>query len=605
MALRRLLGILTVLVLWAAGLPAATAADGDLTFNGRGFGHGRGMSQWGAYGYSVDLGADSRAILDHYYGGTSHATNAGNPQISVELLGLRGRETLLTGPGLTVNGIPLGRNAVRVRGVASNTFEVLVGDTCAGPWTLWTGAAGGRVGSGATVGGELRLCELGSIRAYRGTMVIVDGGGFQTTVNTLAMDDYLRGVLPREMPASWGSAGGGRGMEALEVQAVAARSYALSSQWTPYARTCDSTACQVYTGAYTRPDGGAVSWIEDGRTDTAVFATTGQVRRRADGSVARTEFSASSGGWTAGGEFPAVEDRGDATAANPNRSWSVTLTQAQVAAALGVTSVSAARVTQRNGLGADGGRVLQIVFDTSSGQRILTGEQARTALGLKSSWFTINSLSTAQARAYARSLYLDVLGHPGDEPGIGYWTAVLLGGADRRSVAYGFAASDERYRQLVHTTYVWALRRAPDPGGANVWVNLLARGGTLNDLNAGIYGSPESLTALGRGDVRLWVEGVYQGLLARGANSDERNYWAGVAAGSGRSAVALAISTSAEARDRRLGEYYRVLLGRAVDEGGRSTFAPMLAGRGDFDVVAIIAASDEYRARAESRFPDG
>ena len=49
-------------------------------FTGRGYGHGRGMGQWGAYGFAVDLGADYRAILDHYYGGTSLAGNAGNPR---------------------------------------------------------------------------------------------------------------------------------------------------------------------------------------------------------------------------------------------------------------------------------------------------------------------------------------------------------------------------------------------------------------------------------------------------------------------------------------------------------------------------------------------
>jgi SpoIID/LytB domain protein len=392
---RAVLAVLAALCVWAAGLPVASAADGDVTFNGRGFGHGRGMGQWGAYGYAVDRGADHRAILDHFYGGTSLAGDAANPVVTVELLRLRARETLITGPGLTVNGIALGRNAVRVRGVASNTFEVLVGDSCAGPWTLWTGTAGGRVGTGGTIDGELRLCEPGQIRAYRGSMVIVDGGGFQTTVNRLPVDEYLRGVLPREMPASWGSAGGGRGMEALEAQAVAARGFALASQWTAYATTCDTTSCQVYDGAYTRPDGGAVSWIEDGRTDTAVFATSGQVRRRSDGTVARTEFHASSGGWTAGGHFPAVEDLGDATAANPNRSWSVTMTGAQIATALGLTTINGLRVTQRNGSGTDGGRVLQVLFDTSSGQRIFTGEQVRTALGLKSSWFTISSLSTA------------------------------------------------------------------------------------------------------------------------------------------------------------------------------------------------------------------
>lgn len=583
--------------------PAAIAAEGDVTISGRGYGHGRGMSQWGAYGFAVDRGADHTAILNHYYGGTRAAGDAGNPLVTVELLALRGKETVLTGPDLTVNGVAVGRAAVRFRGVASNTFEVLVADGCGGPWTVWPGAAGGRVGSGATVGGEIRLCETGQVRAYRGTMTVLDGGGFQTTVNTVGIDDYLRGVLPREMPASWGSAGGGRGMEALKVQAVAARSYALSSQWRSYAKTCDTTSCQVYRGAYTRKDGGAAVWLEDSRTDTAVFSTSGQVRRSGSGAIVRTEFSASSGGWTAGGVFPAVEDVGDLTAANPNNAWSVTRSRADVAARLGTGPINAIRITQRNGLGADGGRVQQIVFDTSSGERTFTGAQVRSALGLRSDWFSVAFAPSASARSFVQALYVDVLGRPGDPGGVEAWAQAVSAGADRRAVAAEFAGSSERHNRWVAEVYAAALRRAPDAAGGRGWLDYLNSGATLNDLNAGLYGSAESLQVLGGGDPQLWVEGLYQALLGRGAGAAERAGWANEAARVGRPAVALAISQSAEARDRRLAGYYQALLGRAVDEAGRASFSPSLAGRGDVDAVAVIASSAEYRARAEARFP--
>jgi SpoIID/LytB domain protein len=578
-------------------------ADGDIVISGHGFGHGRGMSQYGSYGYAVERGADYRAILDHYYRGTNLYGDAGNPIITVELLGMRGMETVITGPDLALNGVPLGRGAVRMRGVASNTIEVLVGDTCAGPWSLWTGTPNGLVGSGVNASGELRLCEAGGIRAYRGHLTVLDGGGFQTTVNRVHLDDYLRGVLPREMPAGWGSAGGGRGMEALKVQAVAARSYALSSQWESYANTCDTTSCQVYAGGYTQPFGGAVKWIEDGRTDNAVAATTGQVRRKSNGAIARTEFNSSSGGWTAGGDFPAVEDLGDSTSINPNRDWTVTLSRATVAARLGIAPITGVQVTQRNGLGADGGRVLKVAFNTTVGQQTFTGNQVRAALGLKSDWFSLNTISTAQARAFTQALYADVLGRAGDPGGIDYWSGGLIGGADPYNVAYAFANSTERYRQMVYAAYVHGLNRGPDPGGANTWLNLLLRGGTLNDLNAAIFGSQESLNTLGRGDVRTWVDGVYKALLGRSASQDERTGWANHAAQVGRPAVAMTISQSVEACNKRLGEYYFYLLGRAIDPGGRSTYSGSLAGRGDVDVVAIIGSSAEYRQRAESRFP--
>jgi hypothetical protein len=107
---------------------------------------------------------------------------------------------------------------------------------------------------------------------------------------------------------------------------------------------------------------------------------------------------------------------------------------------------------------------------------------------------------------------------------------------------------------------------------------------------------------LGAGDTSVWVDGVYRGLLGRGAGAAERAYWVGQAARIGRSGVVTTISTSAEARDRRLGEYYLALLGRPMDDSGRGTFSPWLTGTGDVDAVAVIAASEEYRVRAEARF---
>jgi hypothetical protein len=113
-------------------------------------------------------------------------------------------------------------------------------------------------------------------------------------------------VVPRESPASWADQGGGAGLNALKAQAVAARSYAWAENRNPpLYKTCDTTACQVYGGA-----GLNGVRIEDARTDKAIADTAGEVRLL-NGSVARTEFSSSTGGWTAGGTFPAVEDTGD------------------------------------------------------------------------------------------------------------------------------------------------------------------------------------------------------------------------------------------------------------------------------------------------------
>ena len=50
-------------------LPATAAAD-DLVIDGRGWGHGVGLSQYGAYGYALREGRDHRFILAHYYTGS-------------------------------------------------------------------------------------------------------------------------------------------------------------------------------------------------------------------------------------------------------------------------------------------------------------------------------------------------------------------------------------------------------------------------------------------------------------------------------------------------------------------------------------------------------
>ena len=137
----------------------------------------------------------------------------------------------------------------------------------------------------------------------------------------MPLDRYVRGVVPREVSAGWADQGSGAGYQAVKAQAVAARSYAWAEARYTYAKTCDGSTCQVYSGAAVRTAAGVLSPLEDPRTDRAVADTRGQVRIDAKGAVARTEFSSSTGGYTAGGTFPAVVDEGDALAQNPNAAW--------------------------------------------------------------------------------------------------------------------------------------------------------------------------------------------------------------------------------------------------------------------------------------------
>jgi SpoIID/LytB domain protein len=174
-------------------------------------------------------------------------------------------------------------------------------------------------------------------------------------------------------------------MYALMAQAVAARSYAQAENRSSLFKTCDTTSCQVYGGAGV--NGGR---IEDPRTDYAVAATAGQVRIL-NGAVARTEFTSSSGGYTApGGIFPAVDDPGDSV--SPYYNWSTTFRGSQVVQTFGVGSLVAINVLSRNGLGADGGRVTKVRVIGTTRSVDVTGDAFRSALGLRSDWFSIKGI---------------------------------------------------------------------------------------------------------------------------------------------------------------------------------------------------------------------
>ena len=127
----------------------------------------------------------------------------------------------------------------------------------------------------------LGLCEPdGTVTHYRGILDAINDAGTTRVVNDVRVEDYLRGVVPKEISASWAVAGSGRGAEAVAAQAVAARSYGLEQRRYSYASTCDTQACQVYAGSATRTIAtGAATLVEDFRTDQAIAATD---RHRAD-----------------------------------------------------------------------------------------------------------------------------------------------------------------------------------------------------------------------------------------------------------------------------------------------------------------------------------
>lgn len=370
----------------ATATPAAAWASTNVDITGHGYGHGRGMGQWGAFGYATNYGWTYTQILNHYYGGTAVQT-VGLAAMTVDLSELDGNGSVwvTSGAAFTAGGLAIPANGSARITLSGSTLTAQgnatgCGKPLAGVHPVTSGLFKSSVASPQTLSQMLTICDTG--RTYRGTLTLVNGSGVSRVVNTLSMDDYLRGVVPRESPASWGDAAGGKGMAALQAQAVAARSYAAASSRYSWAKICNTQSCQVYGGAGL--DG---TLIEDARSNTAVTSTSGKTLT-AGGAVVSAEFSASTGGWTAGGAFPAVEDLGDSAA--PYHDWSTSIPASTVGDAFGVGILQSITVT-RNGLGADGGRVLTAKVTGTSGSTTVSGDQFRSALGLKSDWFSVHN----------------------------------------------------------------------------------------------------------------------------------------------------------------------------------------------------------------------
>ncbi|MFV0526360.1 MAG: SpoIID/LytB domain-containing protein [Acidimicrobiales bacterium] len=611
-----LLAMAMVLGVTAGGTasPAAAATtDRTITITGRGWGHGRGLSQYGAYGYARDHGWSSAQILDHYYGGTSGgpapANGPVNPSaIRVELRSVRDRHTevALTSGAIKLVGLDgadlgtFGDGAVRIRW-ATSRFEVDVAtptsSTNCGPNWRTVGAIEGRTtvriqaqSSASGADGLLRVCGPSSTTWYRGEVQAVRNGGVRT-VNVLPAEEYLRGVVPNEMPSSWPG-------PAVEAQAVAARSYALAgdSRQQPYADTCDSTLCQVYDGAYTTR-GGSFRTASASASDAAIAATANLVRIDGSGGVARTEFSSSSGGWTAGGTFPAVEDLGDAIDRNPNHTWSVTLDAASIESLYGKGRLTEIAVLERTGAGADGGRVVRAELRFANGTVSVTGDSLRSSLGLKSNWFTPGSVADPASRDSAAGQYVDrtyqrLAGRPATDGEIVHWHDAVAAG-NRLALTGPLVRSDYFVGRIVDDLYQRALGRGPDPSGRSYWVNTVRGGLKIEATGVLFYGSQEYYLRSGATNGGF-VDALYRDLLGRGADPSGRAYWVGQL--DSRRArlddVVAGFYRSLESRrDRAVALHLTV---RGVDPGGaRDVLADRLFHVDDLVVAAEIAASPE------------
>jgi SpoIID/LytB domain protein len=374
---------LALLAVFGAPSTAAVAAPPPqvFTFAGHGYGHGVGLSQYGAYAMARK-GSTAAQILQRYYPGTQ-LTAA--PTSTLRVLVQQTAKTVALHAGATLH----------LRDANGQTADVAPGQTVsisrsgttfgvtgagvpqaadwAAPITAGTGGAAPIVVEGNAPAG-------GTGRSYRGSIRVLGDGGYVDAVNVIPLDDYVKGVVAAEMPSSWPAA-------ALESQAIAARSYALAGTGKgtrPYDVFAD-TRSQVY--------GGVAS--EATASSAAVDATAGQVVTYA-GQVATTYFSSSDGGFTADPveagltEKPvpylqATPDPDDA--GSPYHDWSVTIGAGDAAKALGYAGTITSMVIEAYATG----RVKSLNLDGTAGPVSIPGPTARLKLGLRSTWFTLQA----------------------------------------------------------------------------------------------------------------------------------------------------------------------------------------------------------------------
>jgi SpoIID/LytB domain protein len=453
----------------AVAPPVGAYPSNSVTITGHGYGHGRGMGQWGAFGYAY-AGTPWQTIVSHFYAGATPTLTTAQQEgtfVRVALTENNGNDVIVTSAsGFTVAGQHInGNQAALIQRNGSGSWNLLTGPSCGGPWALLaTGVPAPQaipdtnapIGDATAANLALQLCQGrgGSDNFFvRGFLqATYNGAGEARTVNSVPLEDYIVGVVPNESPAYWGTLGinpgpQGRpgGYQELEAQAVAARSYVLAAlgSYGGYADTCDQT-CQTYRGLAN----------ENPLTDAATLDTLGYVMEEGS-TIMTTEYSASTGGYTAPGTFPAVPDTGDAIcppgvsgACNPNHTWKVTIPVASIESTwpqLGTLQSMA--ITSRNGNGDWGGRVLSMTLVGTSQNVVVSGDQFAAAFNLLSNWFTPTNALPAPAVAIAAT-----------SDGRGYW----MNGSDGSVAAFGDAGFLGSAGGLTLAAPVVGLAVAPD-----------------------------------------------------------------------------------------------------------------------------------------------
>jgi len=386
--------------------PPANAVPNEWIIVGSGWGHGVGLSQYGALGQALD-GRSWQDILSHYYPGTSLSDSPVDKQIIVGLsqdktavfvrldkltedaqleMSIDGNPVATIGSG-TIIRIESNGNSVVTSGGDDGRAEARgTGKKISFRISAGSGLINTNSGTPDTNAGSA-LSSPGHRYKY-GTLNVVYGGDndgradLYTSISMRLADEYVLGI--GEMSSSWPKA-------ALVAQVVASRSYGLGKANSGIRGNCgchiyNNATDQVYVGYSKESDAwkDAVNSALNGAGQPAVLTFGGK--------AITAYFASSTGGRTMstldawGGNVAwsqSVDDNWSLNARNPNSRWGVRMSQSAMAAALGLSNVQSIDVVERYSSGA--AKTL-VAKDSNGGSVTLSGRTFQARMKLKSTY---------------------------------------------------------------------------------------------------------------------------------------------------------------------------------------------------------------------------
>ena len=386
--------------------PAANAVPNEWIIIGSGWGHGVGLSQYGALGQALD-GRSWQDILNHYYPGTSLSDSPVDKQIIVGLsqdktavfvrldkltddaqleMSIDGNPVATIGGGTIIRIESNGNSIVTSGGDDGRAESRGTGKKISFRISAGSGLINTNSGSPETNAGSA-LSSPGHRYKY-GTLNVVYGGDndgradLYTSISMRLADEYVLGI--GEMSSSWPKA-------ALVAQVVASRSYGLGKANSGIRGNCgchiyNNATDQVYVGYSKESDAwkDAVNSALNGAGQPAVLTFGGK--------AITAYFASSTGGRTMstldawGGNVAwsqSVDDNWSLNARNPNSRWGVRMSQSAMAAALGLSNVQSIDVVERYSSGA--AKTL-VAKDSNGGSVTLSGRTFQARMKLKSTY---------------------------------------------------------------------------------------------------------------------------------------------------------------------------------------------------------------------------